>query len=172
MNKLNYKKKLRSILLLVITLILPACNVSNLDQVKENNALVSEYNEVIKDYNKLAAEFTELARFVDKNFEGSDVSIEIWNNYDKKKSNVISGTNKLNNFKFEYKENELCMEEIDPLINNIEDYLNEIEKFRNNSFRKYPEFKGRLDNLYNSILNRSNAVSAAFENIYKQNFEH
>lgn len=169
MNKLKYKKILRLILLLVIILILSACNVSNLNEVKKNNALVNEYNEAIKDYNKLAAKFTELARFVEKNFNGADISTKIWNDYDKKKSDVVSSINQLKNFEFKYQENELCMEEINPLIKNIDEYLSEIDIFRSNS-SYYNEFKEKLENLYNNILKQSNTVSITFENIYKQNF--
>lgn len=165
----TYKKILSLILLLVLIQPLSSCKVSNFDEVKKNNALVSEYNEAIKNYNKLAAEFTELARFVDKNFNNTGISTKIWSDYDKKKSGVVSSINQLNNFEFAYRENELCMKEIIPLLQSVDKYFSEIDKFRSNPENNM-EFKERLGNLYNDILKQSNIVSIIFENIYKQNF--
>ncbi|WP_313341301.1 hypothetical protein [Sedimentibacter sp.] len=167
---LKYKKILWLILFLII-LILPSCSVNNLDKVKNNNEFANEYNNVIKDYNRLAAKFTEIARFIDNNIKSNpyEFSTKVWQDYDKKKKDVVSNIDKLNNFEFKYQENMLCMEEINPLIESIEEYLNEIDKFRSNSSNfSDKEFNEKLEKLYNNILRQSNIVSDTFNDIYNQ----
>lgn len=162
------QKTLRLTLLMFIILILSSCNVNNLNEVKINNAFVNEYNEAIKDYNKLAENFTELARFMNKSLTDTDINTRFWKDYDKKRNDVVSSINHLNNFEFMYQENKLCMENINPLINNVEKYLNKIDTFRRDNSDSYFEFNEQLKNLYNNILYQSNIVSSTFDNIYEQ----
>lgn len=164
-------KHRKILILFLIILILPSCSINNLEKAKNNNEFASEYNDVIKDYNRLAAKFTEIARFIDKNNKGDtyEFSTKAWKDYDKKKSDVALSIDKLNNFEFKYQENMLCMEEINPLISNIEEYLNVIDKFRSGSYYfDYNEFNDKLEKLYNNTLKQSNIVSDTFNNIYNQ----
>ncbi|NYB75199.1 hypothetical protein HZF24_13705 [Sedimentibacter hydroxybenzoicus DSM 7310] len=164
-------KHRKILILFLIILILPSCSINNLEKAKNNNEFASEYNDVIKDYNRLAAKFTEIARFIDKNTKGNtyEFDTKAWKDYDKKKSDVVLSIDKLNNFEFKYQENMLCMEEINPLISNIEEYLNVIDKFRSGSYYfDYNEFNDKLEKLYNNILKQSNIVSDTFNNIYNQ----
>lgn len=154
----------------LIMFCLTGCNADSINQVRENSIMVKEYNDAIEIYNKVALSFTALARDIDKEYgETESFDERFWNDYNNNRKKVLDNISYMINFEFKYGEIKEVMDRIDPMINDIEIYLDKLEEFQKlQQYSNWKDLRESNDILYRKILSQSNVISKVFDEIYDE----
>lgn len=163
------KRLLKLLIIVFISFMLISCKKVTMEEIKRNSNAVNEYNKAIEMYNKLALSFTELARAISNELDGSqDFNEKFWKSYDSKKAKVLLNIDNITGMQFQFKQIGKILDSIESLKDDINDYLNNIEDFRDNKEESIEEMKIYCQHLYEEILLKSYKITEIFNSIYDE----
>lgn len=161
------KKVLTAILLIVFSSMLLGCSEKQVGGIKANASISKEYNDVIAVYNKVALSSTSLAKLVNKELdEPNGFSQAFWKEYGEKKEKLLERKENMENYSFQYDEIKIVMKDIDPFLDNVDQYLEGVEAFEKDGSKE--ELKQLHNDLYGKMRKQSNEIVKTLDQIHVQ----